>query len=497
MTISKTKYCNYISWPKKCWLSVHKPELVKIDAGKQHRFDEGHEVGELAKGLFGPFVDVTTNVEDGSLDIAVMIAKTRAALEAGVETICEAAFSKDGLYCAVDVLHKENGGYAIYEVKSTNSVKSYHYPDIAFQKYLLELCGITVTGTYLVHLNRSYLRKGNLEVSFGKLFVREDVSKKIIKAFDKVKTLSDEAKALLDEPEPKTVFGSHCTSPYACDYFEYCKREAPKPSVLDVYDFGERWQLYNGGIRTFEDLLASGHSLTAIQRRQIEYSLATAKSTYINPDGIKSFLDKLTYPLYFLDFESMMPALPPYDDTHSYQQIPFQYSLHILEGIGGKIEHREFLGEPEADPRRTLAERLVRDIPHNACVVAYNADFEKGRLEDLAKLFPDLKEHLLNIRLHIVDMLVPFQSGYYYNRDMGGSFSVKSVLPAIFPNDPELDYHNLDGVHNGTEAKDVFPTLPDMPPEERECTRKGMLAYCKLDTYAMVKIWQEFLRVTR
>lgn len=147
MTVSKSKYCNYVSCPKKCWLSVHKPELAEIDADKQRRFDEGNEVGALARGLFGEFIDVTTRAEDGSLDIAAMIKKTQEAIAAGADNICEAAFSKDGLYCAVDILHKQNGGYAIYEVKSTNSVKAYHYTDAAFQKYLLELCGINVTGT--------------------------------------------------------------------------------------------------------------------------------------------------------------------------------------------------------------------------------------------------------------------------------------------------------------------------------------------------------------
>ena len=497
MTVSKSKYCNYVSCPKKCWLSVHKSELAKMDAEKQRRFDDGNEVGALARGLFGKFIDVTTTAEGGGLDFSAMIRKTQEALAAGAENICEAAFSKDGLYCAVDILHKENGGYAIYEVKSTNSAKAYHYTDAAFQKYLLQLCGINVTGTFIIHLNRDYLRGGDLEAEIGKLFVCKDISKQVAKEIVKVKDMSDRAQLLLDGPEPKTVFGTHCTNPYDCAFFEYCKETAPKPSVLDIYDFDERWQLYNSGICTFEDLLASGHALGDIQRRQIEFALGRQTGTYVNKAGIKSFIDKLRYPLYFLDFESIMPALPPYNGTHSYQQIPFQYSLHIAEKIGGKIEHREFLGEPETDPRRALAEQLVKDIPKDACVAVFNDTFEKSRLRELANAFPDLAEHLLNIRDHIVDFLDPFDSGYYYNLLMGNSFSVKSVAPAIFPNDPELDYHRLDGVHNGTEAQIIFPTMVDMSPEERERTRKQLLEYCGLDTYALVKIWQELVRSSK
>ena len=192
----------------------------------------------------------------------------------------------------------------------------------------------------------------------------------------------------------------------------------------------------------------------------------------------------------------MQPVIPEFVGTRPYTQIPFQYSLHYIEREGGELLHKEFLAESGEDPRRALAERLCEDIPAGACVTAYNKAFECTRIRELAEAFPDLAEHLLSIRDHIVDLLVPFQSGWYYNRAMGGSFSIKSVLPAIFPDDPSLDYHNLEGVHNGGEAMTVFPKIKDMPPEEQEKTRHDLLEYCKLDTYAMVKVWQELVRVS-
>ena len=133
----------------------------------------------------------------------------------------------------------------------------------------------------------------------------------------------------------------------------------------------------------------------------------------------------------------------------------------------------------------------------NVCVTAYNRGFEYGRIKELACAFPDLAEHLLNIRSNIQDLLTPFQSGYYYNRDMGGSFSIKSVLPALYPDDPELDYHNLEGVHNGSEAMTIFPLIKDMPPEEQAIARKNLLAYCKLDTLAMVKVWLKLVEAVQ
>ena len=202
------------------------------------------------------------------------------------------------------------------------------------------------------------------------------------------------------------------------------------------------------------------------------------------------------YPLYFLDFETVIPIIPNAIGARPYQQIPFQYSLHYVETENGELKHKEFLGESGTDPRRALAEQLCDDIPMNVCTTAYNKAFECSRIEEMAQAFPDLANHLRNIKEHIVDLLVPFREGYYYNKNMGGSFSIKSVLPAIFPDDPSLNYHNLDEIHNGGEAMSVFPKIKDMLPDEAAETRYNLLRYCELDTYAMVKVWEELKRVS-
>ena len=216
----------------------------------------------------------------------------------------------------------------------------------------------------------------------------------------------------------------------------------------------------------------------------------------IDKDGIRDFMDTLSYPIYFLDFETTQAVIPEFEGTKPYQQIPFQYSLHYIEYEGGPLLHKEFLSESGTDPRRAIAERLCEDIPMNVCVTAYNKAFECSRIKELAATFPDLSDHLMNIGSNIKDLLVPFQSGYYYTKAMGGSFSIKSVLPALFPDDPALDYHNLEQIHNGGEAMSIFPKIKDMPSEEAERTRHNLLKYCELDTYAMVKVWERLKEIS-
>ena len=169
--------------------------------------------------------------------------------------------------------------------------------------------------------------------------------------------------------------------------------------------------------------------------------------------------------------------------------------MHYIECEGGELKHKEFLAYPGEDPRRKLAEQLCADIPLNVCTTAYNMGFEKGRIRGLAEIFPDLSEHLMNIHDNIVDLMVPFQKKWYYCKAMQGSYSIKYVLPALFPNDPALDYHNLEGVHNGGEASDAFAKMATMTEEDLEITRGHLLKYCSLDTFAMVKVWEKLQEI--
>ena len=494
MYFSKSKYCSLWQCPKMCWLKKYKPEEYKIDPDVQARFETGNQVGALAKGLFGAYCDITTLKADGSLNLSAMVEKTKKAIADGVENICEAAFSFGGLYCAVDILHKENGGYAIYEVKSSTDVKPIYSADIAYQKYVLEKCGVCVTGTFLVNINSEYIRSG--EVDIKQFFKITDVSQSVNEEVKVVEQKLEDAEKMLANPnEPELDIDTNCTDPYDCGFWDYCTKHIPTPSVFDLYrlSFKDKIASYKKGIISFDDMVANGVALTGIKKMQVDYAL-NDRGTYIDKEKIKEFLNELSYPLYFLDFESMRLAIPPFDNSKPNQQIPFQYSLHYIESENGEIKHKEILAQSGADPRREIAEHLCNDIPDNVCVLAYYKTYECRRIGELANLFPDLSEHLLKIRSNIKDLLIPFQNGYYYNRAMGSSFSIKSVLPAIYP---ELNYHDLEGVHNGSEAMDIFPKIKDMPPEEAQKAREQLLKYCGLDTFAMVKLWQELVRVTK
>lgn len=491
MFFSKSKYCGLWQCPKIAWLKKYKPEEYIIDENTKSRMENGNIVGDLAMQLFGDYNEVTTYTNN-KLDIPKMIEKTKQYMLDGLDNICEASFNYNGLYCAVDILRKQDNGYAIYEVKSSTHEDNYVYiVDIAYQKYVLEHCGVKVTGTYLVNINSDYIFDGTLKLN--ELFKITDVWKFVVDEQKEVEEKIKMAEKLLeDKNEPNIDISCNCNSPYKCGFWKYCSKHLPKPSVFDLYrlNFSKKIEYYNRGIISFDDLEKTGWFLGDIRNRQIEYALHD-KGVYVDKENIKKFLDTLSYPLYFLDFETQQPIIPLYKGTRPYQQIPFQYSLHYIENKGGELKHKEFLGISGEDPRRGLAEALCNDIPAGACVLAYNKKFECGRIGELAEIFPDLQKHLYSIEFSIKDLLDPFRYGYYYKKEIGGSFSIKSVLPAMFPDDPTLNYHNLDGVHNGGEAMSIFPKIKDMPIKEQEVARHNLLKYCELDTFAMVKIWQE------
>ncbi len=498
MNFSKSKYCSYCQCPKILWLNKYKPETFVSDSSTEDRLEKGNIVGDLAMQLFGDFTEVTAYDRDGKLDLSKMIEKTNECLKNGTINICEASFFVDGLYCAVDILHKEKDGYAIYEVKSSTHVAPVYITDVCYQKHVLTKCGINVTGTYVVHINTDYVFDGTLDVQ--KLFTIKDVSSLVEEEAKKHDIDADlvEATKICDcETEPNIDLSIKCREPYTCGYWEYCSRHLPKPNVFDVYrlSFGKKIEAYRDGYFEFGDV-RSAVKLNQLQKRQLDFVLKGIDE-HIDKDGIKSFLDTLSYPLYFLDFETMQLVIPEYPNSRPYQQITFQYSLHYIESKGGELKHKEFLGESGVDPRRALAEQLVKDIPTDACVLAYNMGFEKGRIKELAELFPDLADSLMKIRSNVKDLIDPFHDGYYYNKAIGNSFSIKSVLPAMFPNDPELDYHNLEGVHNGSEAMTLFPKLKDLQQEEQTIARKNLLKYCELDTYAMVKIFLKLVELNK
>ena len=474
--------------PKSLWLNLYRAELAKEDPTAQKHIDDGIVVGAYAKKYFEDTVDVTSHDDKGNLDIAEMIGLTNRYLLTGDKTIAEASFSVDDLFCSIDLLHpSKDGNYDIYEVKATTNVEKEHYIDAAFQKYVLEKRGLTVDKVYILHLNNEYRRHGDINVKA--LFIADDITydPRFLIAYNNIDNeLMDIRKMIADKnDEPLGVLSTNCND---CPFKEYCHKDVPHPCVLDINGLRGRYELYNNGVISFTDVLVNHVKLNKRQKVQVDAYMHNIERI-IDREEVDRWIATVSYPIYHLDFESIQLPIPPCDDAWPYEQIPTQYSLHI-EHEDGRLEHKEFLGD-SIDPRRAIAEALCRDIPMNACVLAYNKQFECGLIQELADLYPDLREHLINMKEHVVDLLVQFKSGNYYHINMGGSNSIKYVLPALCPNDPALDYHVLPVVHNGGEAMDIYPKMLEASPVEKERIRDGLLKYCCLDTLAMVKVLEK------
>lgn len=507
MGISKSSYVEYTICPGRLFYSKHPEALeVEIQPIDERNLQTGHEVGDLAKKYYENTVEVKYE-EDKTL----MLAETKRLLDdSSVDVIAEATFSAANGYCQVDLLKKNGDGtYDMIEVKASSHFKDYHYTDMAFQMYVLENAGINVARAYGMHVNTAYACEENGEVNLKEYFRLDDATEEILKRKELVKDNLTEALKIANEKTiPEFSIDCHCHDPYDCPYFGQCTKSLPQDNVFNIAGmrFSSAVTLYRMGICSFNDVLARPGQVTENQFRQVFNKVMAdggCGGITINKRELMRYLNSITYPLYFLDFETFQQAIPTIPGTHAYEQIPCQYSLHYIKKKGGKLYHREFLAEEAdydvnekgericlglKDPRRELAEALVRDIPKDVCTLAYNMSFEKTVIKKLAGLYPDLSDHLMNIHNNIKDLIVPFSKGWYYDAGFNGLSTIKVVLPTMFPDDPKLDYHNLDVVQNGTMAQAAYLSLTTLSESERAYVRKRLLRYCELDTYAMVKI---------
>lgn len=491
MGLSKSVFMETNNCPKKGWLSKYQPELGVVEKATEELMHNGHVIGDLAKGLFGEYVEVKYQRNK-----SLMIAETRQLLKAGHKVIAEASFAYNGCYCQVDLLCvNPDGSVKFYEVKGSTKVKAYHIDDMAFQYYIVNGLGFKVTGVYNIHINSSYSRLGKLDLN--SLFTIENLTEEVLKGQHEMAENIKIAKEILaSTDEPEVAIGCQCKEPHECQYFKYCTKHLPEDNVFTVagLTFKNMLELYNNGIITFHDILARKPKMNDKKYRQIMMT-AEGAEPIIERDEIHKFLNGLTMPLYFLDFETFQQVVPEWDDVKPYSQIVFQYSLHYLKRKGGKLWHKECLAPAGEDPRYYIAKQLCEDIPDNVTVLAYNASFEKTVIKNLADLYPEFFTHLMSIRDNIQDLMIPFSKQWYYHKDFNGSYSIKVVLPTLYPDDESLNYHNLEkDVQNGSMAMATYASLASIEDKnEIERLRNCLLKYCELDTFAMVKIW-EFLK---
>lgn len=469
---------------KLLWLLAHKKDAISPPSKEQEQiFSIGNEVGELACELFPNGARIS--FDDG---ISHNAKRTKELLDSGVSVIYEATFIYEGIVVMVDILQNTPQGLIINEVKSSTSVKEVYIYDLSVQHYVITHCGYSIKEANLIHLNTDYKRGESLDLT--RLFVSVPCLKSVQEFTPKIPTiLSDFSEILETKNEPNIDIGLHCDDPCSCEAKPYCwevqRNIKGEDSIFNLawLKSDKKLELYRQGILRFSDI----KDMDTLSYKQIlQVECFKQKSVHIQKDKIKEFLGSLSYPIYHLDFETFQLAVPKFVGTCAYEQIPFQFSLHI-QHKDGKLEHKEFLAKSGVDPRSDLIKTLLDSIPQNAFILAYNASFEKGVITRLATSFPQYEKELLHIASQIEDLMTPFGSRHYYHYKQNGSHSIKVVLPALVPQ-MESAYKELNLVHNGGEAMECFAALESMPKETQEEYRKALLAYCKLDTLAMVEI---------
>ncbi len=480
--LSKSKYLYGLQCEKKLWLAAHEPEqAAKPSPFRKMVLSRGTDIGERARQLSPDGL----LIKSPYYDIEGALQETERALEKGYEVLFEAAFLYKHLFCRVDILQlDQENTWKIIEVKSTLDVQTIQLPDAAVQKYIVEGAGLTVQSTNIMHLNRT-CRYPDL----SDLFVVEAVDDVIR---EETAIIPDAAKtflAVLDaKNKPQVQIGDQCRDPYECAFIGYCWKNVPAPSIFNIRRLNRdrRKDLLGQNILGALDI-PENYPLSAQERIQVE--MYRSRKTDIDSAAVKKAIDALAFPLYFLDFETDNPAIPRYEGMAPYEQVPFQYSLHILREDGA-LEHREYLHTKRTDPRSPLAEHLSKDleeIKNGGRVIAYYAVFEKNVLLGLTKMFPDIAETLLASVKRLWDLLDIFKK-HYRHPGFLGSNSLKSVLPVLVP---EMDYKSLD-VQNGSEAQLAWNALldPAVPEPERNRTETALREYCRQDTLAMVRIYE-------
>ena len=477
--LSKSRFVRGLQCHKSLWLYSHRPELrEKPSASQQAIFDSGAEVGELAQQLFPGGVLVPY----AGLTFSEQIEQTQAAIAAGVSTIYEATFLFDDIFVKVDILHRAVDGWELYEVKSATRCKEVFLNDLAVQYHVVEGAGISVARAYLIHINNRYERHGRVEVD--QLFSRLDVSDEVRSRRQDVKAEVVRQKTVLGSSLPEFDIGPHCQNPYPCDFKSHCWAHVPTPSVFDLADIGkpDAFALYRRGMVRLEDI-----PLTELGwRQQLQVRGTLQHQDHIDQIAIRRFLDGLWHPLCFLDFETTcMTPVPLFDGTRPYQQIPFQFSLHIQDKPEAALRHVTFLAEAGQDHQEAFMQALANALPENACILTYNQAFEIARLKAIAVRRPHWHDKVCKITAGIRDLMRPFRDKSIYLWPMAGSYSIKRVLPALVP---ELSYDEL-SIGNGEAASIAWLYLyhnPDAPDAAE--VRQRLLEYCHLDTWGMVKI---------
>jgi len=482
--LSKSSFIKGLQCEKHLYLyKYHYNEMDELSEMQKAIFQRGTNVGELAQQLF-PGGTVATKGSPPNYNKGLQ--KTGDLIKQGEQIIYEAAFQFNKVLSIADIIVKEKDRWNIYEVKSSTSISETYLNDAALQYYVISNSGIEINDFSIVYINNQYIRKGELDLN--ELFMNESVLEYILPLQNFVEENVERLKKVISKKEmPDIDIGEHCHNPYTCGFFNYCREHIPDDSIFDfsAMHLKKKYELYSDGIIKLDDI-PDDYSLN--KNNGIQLEVYKSGEPLIDKDAIENFLSNLNYPLFFMDFETFQPAVPLYDNSKPYQQILFQYSVHLKENEDGELKHFEFLAEQGEDPRTKFIEGLLNDTKGEGDIVVFNKSFEITRLKEISRDFPQYADEIEKLILRIKDLMIPFQRKYYYAPEMKGSYSIKAVLPALVP---ELSYNELE-INEGGLASITFESLQvetDMMiiAEKRE----QLLEYCKLDTLAMVRILEK------
>jgi hypothetical protein len=472
--LTKSKYLQGLQCPHLLWVAGHEPARIVIDASTQATFDQGHEVGRLAQGLFPGGLVLDTD------DFAGNLRASRDALS-DHSPVFEAGFAAGRLYCRVDVLAPEGDGWALIEVKSSTEVKQENLEDVAFQREVLTQAGVEVKRCFVMHINNRYVRQGPVDP--GQLFSWREVTEDIAGLSAGSAERTADMTAVLDGPCPDGAIGHRCLSPYSCPLIGECWASLPDHHVLTLsHDRQLGEELLRRGILNIADIPAE----VALSPKQcIQRDCVVRGVPFIDHAGLRDFLNKLSYPLSYLDFETFQLAIPPYDGVRPYQQIAFQFSLHRQERAGSLPTHHAYLAEGPADPRPGLMDALQTHIGAKGSVLAYNKSFEAQRLAEMAEALPEHRPWVDELLGRLTDLAGPFRDFQYYHPSQDGSYSLKCVLPALTGE----GYGGLEIGNGGTASLSYLAAaFGDLDAAARAKVRADLLRYCALDTSGMVSI---------
>jgi len=482
-----------------------KHKIPEPDEIQQNIFEQGHLIGEIAKKWFPDGIDISCDRKEFVKNLEetekLLNAKKRKPIfEAGIRV----ELDEGHIYSRADVLVPVGVDmWDIVEVKSATKVKPENVDDVSFQKYVYEQAGLKIRKCFLMVVNSEYVKKGKID--FNKIMKTEDITanvdKKIVGIEERVKNIF---KIINAKKIPKVAIGSHCKKPYECP-LSSCWDMVPAGSVFDLYYGGKKcFELYEKDIQLLKDI--PPEFKLSREQQKIQVNATKTGKPHINKENIREWLKKLKYPIYYFDFETISGPLPLFDHSHPYQQVPFQYSLHVQEKPGGKLKHVSFLANAEKDPRHDLLKSLKENLGKKGTILVYYESFEKSVLKKLEMIFPKEKKWIESIIDRIEDLFEPFGKFDYYNPSQKGSASIKKVMPALVPKLPKgiMSYNDME-IGDGQRASLAFLQIalgehPDfsnvkVTPEKIKEVRRQLEEYCELDTLSEALIVEKLMGI--